>query len=298
MTPAPRRGLGRGLDALLASSDPDRATEGTAGSGLIEIDPGTVAPNSEQPRQQFTTTALTTLAESIRLHGLLHPIVVERDGDSYRLVAGERRLRAAREAGVASIPAIVRPSTETVREKLELALIENLHREQLNAMEEATAYQRLADVFGLSHDAIALRLGRSRPAVTNTIRLLNLPAPLQEAVAEGRLSAAHGRALLALDDGDAQMRVATRIEAEGLSVRATEQAVQKELESGAHRPPAGSATAAGLSPDDEAVRRGLEEALGLPVRLERRRKGGRVVIEFSGDEDLGGLYDRVGGRPL
>ncbi len=174
-----RRGLGRGLEALLTNE-----AEAEEGSPLISLDPRTVAPNPEQPRRAFEPDALAALGDSIRLHGLLHPIVVQRDGDSYCLVAGERRLRAAQLAGIASIPAIVRPAAESSRHQLEVALTENLQRTDLNPMEEAAAYARLSDAFGLTHEAIALRLGRSRSGVTNAIRLLDLPAPVQEAVAE------------------------------------------------------------------------------------------------------------------
>jgi ParB family chromosome partitioning protein len=154
-----RRGLGRGLDALLTNEAESKEGE----SPLISLDPGTVGPNPEQPRRAFEPDALAALGESIRLHGLLHPIVVQREGDTYSLVAGERRLRAAQLAGVSSIPAIVRPAAESSRHQLEMALTENLLRTDLNPMEEAAAYARLSDAFGLTHEAIALRLGRCRP---------------------------------------------------------------------------------------------------------------------------------------
>ena len=273
---SPRRhGLGRGLDALLASSDPARDM-GSGGPVLIEIDPFRVRPNPEQPRREFDAASLSALAASIRLHGLLHPIVVEPDAHDYRLVAGERRLRAARQAGIGQIPAILRPASESGRHSLEMALSENLLREDLNPIEEAAAYARLADAFGLSHEAIALRLGRSRPAVTNAIRLLQLPAPLQEVVATGALSAGHARAILAVHVQ--QYAAGTR----HLAASGT----------------AGSKPPARLSPDDEQLRRGFEQALGLPVVFQRRRRGGRLLIDFAGDEDLDALYRRLGGPPL
>ncbi|MGI8847206.1 MAG: ParB/RepB/Spo0J family partition protein [Candidatus Dormibacteria bacterium] len=302
MTPPPRRGLGRGLDALLAGSDPERDPAGDGGrapTGLIEVDPHLVRPNPEQPRRDFDDASLAALGESIRLHGLLHPIVVEGDGNGFLLVAGERRLRAAQRAGVSTVPAIVRPAAESGRHSLELALTENLMREDLNPMDEAAAFTRLADVFGLSHEAIAHRLSRSRPAVSNAIRLLGLPPHLQAEVASGTLSAGHGRALLALNSEAAQLKLAARIREESLSVRATEEAVRGGNPPGAAAPALGKApTDPILSPDDDALRRGLERALELPVRLERRRRGGRVVIEFSGDEDLDSIYRRVNGPPL
>jgi len=300
-TTSPRRhGLGRGLDALLASSDPGRDMGG--GPVLVELDPLRVRPNPEQPRRDFDPESLAALAASIRVHGLLHPIVVEPDVDGYRLVAGERRLRAARQAGVSLIPAVLRPASESGRHALEMALSENLLREDLNPLEEAAAYARLADAFGLSHEAIALRLGRSRPAVTNAIRLLQLPVPLQEAVAARTLSPGHARALLSLRDEAEMLRLGRRVADEELTVRATERLVQERTAAAA--PVAVAGVAAGreatgrLSPDDEQLRRGFEQALGLPVVLQRRRRGGRVIIDFDDDQDLDALYRRVGGPPL
>ena len=264
--------------------------------------PSKSVPNPEQPRREFDAASLSALAASIRLHGLLHPIVVEANSHDYRLVAGERRLRAARQAGIGQIPAILRPASESARHALEMALSENLLREDLNAMEEAAAYARLADAFGLSHEAIALRLARSRPAITNAIRLLQLPAPLQEAVASGALSAGHARALLAVHDDEAMIELGRRAVDDDLTVRATERLVRQHA-AGARPLPhsgaaAGPASPARLSPDDELLRRGFEQALGLPVLLQRRRRGGRLLIDFAADEDIDALYRRLGGRPL
>jgi ParB family transcriptional regulator, chromosome partitioning protein len=291
-----RRGLGRGLEALLSSE-----AETPEGPPLVNLDPGTVGPNPEQPRRSFDPEALAALGDSIRLHGLLHPIVVQRDGDAYRLVAGERRLRAAQLAGVSAIPAIVRPAAESGRQSLEVALTENLVRSDLNPMEEAAAYARLADAFGLTHEAIALRLGRTRSTVSNAIRLLNLPAPVQEAVAESRLTAAHGRALLVLSNSADQEALAAVAIADGLSVRETERAVQERLDRVAASPSRrGSAPAqVPATPDDVALRRGLEQALGVSVRLQRRKGGGgRIVIDWAEDADLDALYRSLGGPPL
>ncbi|HXA28609.1 MAG TPA: ParB/RepB/Spo0J family partition protein [Candidatus Angelobacter sp.] len=315
--PPKRRGLGRGLDALLSSSaaaasahaaanDPQAAAE-TVESGLIEVSPSRVEPNPEQPRRSFDEEGLAALADSIRTHGLLHPIVVERHGaDHYRLVAGERRLRAATLAGVATIPAILRPATDSARHALELALVENLQRAQLSPLEEAAAYARLADTFGLSHEAIGLRMGRSRSAVSNTVRLLSLAAAVQEAVAEGRLSAGHARALLPLPAPE-QERIAKQVEDEGLSVRRVEQLVQLHSVQAAPAPqrpgrgakPATTGAPAQLDADDSALQRGFEEALGTPVTLQRKRRGGgRLVIDFYDDEQLDALYVRLGGPDL
>ena len=292
-----RRGLGRGLEALL-SNEPEGGGEE---SPLVSVDPHTVAPNPEQPRHSFDPDALAALGDSIRLHGLLHPIVVQRDGDSYRLVAGERRLRAAQLAGVASIPAIVRPAAESGRHALEMALTENLLRTDLNPMEEAAAYARLADAFGLTHEAIALRLGRSRSGITNSIRLLNLPAPVQEAVASDQLTAGHARALLALPNAVDQETMAATAIADGLSVRETERAIQEQLAQAAAPDRVRTPTPAAPlpAPDDVALRRGLEQALGVPVRLQRRKGGGgRIVIDWADDTDLDAIYRKLGGPEL
>ena len=286
-----RRGLGRGLDALLGVG----AMPGIDTPVLLDIDPLRIHPNPEQPRQHFDSTALNALAESIRVHGVLHPIIVEPSGDGYQLVAGERRWRASQLAGTATVPAIVRPASESARHALEMALTENLVRTDLSAIEEAAAYSRLADTFGLTHEAIALRVGRSRPVVSNTIRLLTLPAPIQTALAEGRISAGHARSLLALDNPELQEQLSTRIERDGLSVRDVERlvaAAATPTEPVKHR------KRPGLSDADESLRRGFEQSLGTPVHLERRGPGGRLVIDFFGDEDLGTLYERLGGRPL
>ncbi|MEO8897780.1 MAG: ParB/RepB/Spo0J family partition protein [Candidatus Dormibacter sp.] len=297
-----RRGLGRGLDALLGPvSDPIAvAAESVGGASpdaavLLELDPALIDANPEQPRQNFDLPSLTALAESILTHGLLHPIVVERSGTRYQLVAGERRLRAVRLAELTTVAAIVRPATESARQSLETALTENLLRSDLSPIEEASAYSRLADTFGLSHEAIAMRLGRSRPAVSNTIRLLTLPARVQRAVASGEITAGHAKALLGLAGQTAQESMAARVAADGWSVRQTERAVQ----AAGQGPRAPERAETSLSVDDEALRRGFEARLELPVDLERRRGGGgRVVVTFHGEEDLDALYRRIGGPEL
>jgi ParB family chromosome partitioning protein len=290
-----RRGLGRGLDALLTNE-----AEAEEGSPLISVDPRMVAPNPEQPRRAFEPDALAALGDSIRLHGLLHPIVIQREGDSFSLVAGERRLRAAQLAGVSTIPAIVRPAAESSRHQLEMALTENLLRTDLNPMEEAAAYARLSDAFGLTHEAIALRLGRSRSGVSNAIRLIDLPAPVQEAVADARLTASHARALLVLPHTADQEAVAALVIADSLNVRETERLVQERLTRAPAAPQrAPAATHQEAAPDDVALRRGLEHALGVPVRLQRRKGGGgRIVIDWAHESDLDALYRMLGGSPL
>jgi ParB family chromosome partitioning protein len=301
------RGLGRGLDALLSTSSRPLAVAPAEVEGdarLIEVDVASVRPNPEQPRRDFDAEALSALAESIRAHGLLQPIVVERDAGQLRLVAGERRLRAAAEAGLTRIPALLRPATQSGREALELALVENLQRTDLSPLEEAAAYARLADAFGLSHEAIALRVGRSRAAVTNTVRLLALPAPVLTALREGRITAGHARALLGAPGDADREELAEAISVHGLSVRQVEHevgrrvAIQAALPTprAARRPAA--ATAPRLGADDSLLERSLEETLGTQVRLHRRRRGGRLLIDFHDDEQLDALYRQLGGPPL
>ena len=300
--PAPRRrGLGRGLDALLSPTTEHlpRDPEGDE-VVLVEVAVDAVVPNPEQPRQEFDEAELDQLAESIRLHGLLQPIVVEREAPGrYRLIADERRLRAARMAGLTGIPAVVRPASESRRDALELALIENLQRSDLGPMEEAVAYQRLSDAFGLSADAIALRVGRSRPAVANTVRLLALPPEIQIELRQRLLSAGHGRALLAVEEDDARIRLARRTVEEGLTVRQLESLAQGSRPAPAAAPSGDAPIAASSASEaDLALTRGLEEVLGTPVRVERRRRGGRLVIDFFDDDQLGGIYSALGGRSL
>ncbi|HEV3124441.1 MAG TPA: ParB/RepB/Spo0J family partition protein [Candidatus Dormibacteraeota bacterium] len=320
-----RRGLGRGLSALLSSTSVVPAPAGSDESiegALVEIDISRVAPNPEQPRRDFDARGMEALTDSVRTHGILQPVVVEPDAGGYRLIAGERRLRAAQQAGLTAVPAIIRPATESGRHALELALVENLQRTDLSALEEAAAYARLADTFGLSHEAIGRRVGRSRAAVTNAVRLLALPPPVKESLAAGRITAGHARALLALPSARDQEMLLHEIEEHGLTVRQVERAAQAMPAPGGQPPdtisvPGYAATAAGgvaatkppverpasatarrQSVDDVALTRGLEEALGTPVQLQRRRRGGRLVIDFYSDEDLDALYTRLGGPPL
>lgn len=303
-----RRGLGRGLDALLGGTARPLPVDMPSGDDdearLVEVDVAAVRPNPEQPRRDFDPAQLTALAESLRAHGLLQPIVVERDAGGLRLVAGERRLRAAALAGLARIPALLRPATESGREALELALVENLQRSDLSALDEAAAYARLADTFGLSHEAIALRVGRSRAAISNTVRLLALPAAVQTALRDGRITAGHARALLGAPSDADREELAHAVSVEGLSVRQVEHEVGRRATIAAALPPATTTRPAAaivgtpLGPDDSLLERSLEEALGTQVRLRRRRRGGQVVIDFHDDEQLDSLYTRLGGAPL
>jgi ParB family chromosome partitioning protein len=278
-----RGGLGRGLSALI----PGAADE----TALVEVPVNAVAPNRRQPRQAFGDDALEALARSIREVGVLQPIVVRNvEDDGYELVAGERRLRAARMAGLATIPAIVRTTDDT--EALREALIENIHRQDLAPLEQASAFQELQDELGVTQEDLARRLGHSRPHIANTIRLLNLPSEVQGMLAEGRITAAHGRALLALEDAEGQRTLAQRIAGEGLSVRQTEELVRTYSASPVSR-------TATERPARDAKLLQIEEALGdalaTRVRVQRAKRKGKIVIEFGSKGDLDRIVDRIVG---
>ena len=276
-----RGGLGRGLSALI----PGAADE----TALVEVPVNSVAPNRRQPRQTFGDEALEALARSIREVGVLQPIVVRRVEEGYELVAGERRLRAARMAGLATVPAILRTSDDT--EALREALIENIHRQDLAPLEQASAFQELQDELGVTQEDLAKRLGHSRPHVANTIRLLNLPAEVQGLLGEGAITAAHGRALLALDDPEGQASLAHRIAAEGLSVRQTEELVRTYSSHPVSRKVTERAAKdAKLLQIEEA----LGDALGTRVRVQKAKRKGRIVIDFGSKADL----ERITGRIL
>jgi ParB/RepB/Spo0J family partition protein len=300
--PQQKRGLGRGLGALIPTAPAGQAAAprqgylvdgaatsrsadlARAGSAYFdEIPIESIRPNPRQPRQIVDDQALAELAESIEIVGLLQPIVVRRAGPGqYEIVMGERRWRACQMAELAVLPAIVRetPDDSLLRD----ALIENLHRQQLNALEEASAYQQLLDDFEATHEELARRIGRSRPHITNTIRLLNLPPTVQRRVAAGVLSAGHARALLAVDDPQAQEHLAHRIVAEGLSVRAVEEMAALGADSGKarRRPSRKQPVAPGLA---ELADR-LSDALDTRVKVELGQRKGKIVVEFASLDDL------------
>ncbi|MCI2423991.1 ParB/RepB/Spo0J family partition protein [Saccharopolyspora sp. K220] len=305
-----RGGLGRGIAALIPSGPPagdgaalrspvlrgpqptepaeesvSRETGGTvAGAVYREIAISSITPNPKQPRQVFDEEALRELQHSIREFGLMQPIVVrELEEDQFELIMGERRWRASQLAGLEFIPAIVRKTQDD--ELLRDALLENIHRVQLNPLEEASAYQQLLEEFGVTHDQLADRLGRSRPVITNTIRLLRLPMPVQRRVAAGVLSAGHARALLSLDDAGNQEDLAKRIVAEGLSVRATEEAVTLQKSGGAakEKPTAKKPIQA---PGFDRLAERLSNHFDTTVKVERGRRKGRIVVEFGSIDDL------------
>jgi ParB family chromosome partitioning protein len=283
-----RSGLGKGLSALIPPAEaPAPAT--TDGTELRELPIAQVRPNAYQPRTEFDEDALEALTASVLELGVLQPVLVRPMGDHFELIAGERRWRAAQLAGLDTIPAVVRDVTDTT--SLEQALVENLQRQDLTALEEAAAYAQLADEFGLSQDDIARRVGRSRSAVANTLRLLQLPPSVARLVNERALSAGHARTLLGLDDPAALEALAQRIVAEGLSVRATEQAV-KDLQAAATEPePAPPAPTEPRSASLLELEDLLSEHLDTRVHVQMAASGrGRIVVDFSGLEDLERVY--------
>jgi ParB family chromosome partitioning protein len=308
-----RRGLGRGLGSLIPTAAPaaeepaprDDSAAASAwaagdqpappredtgpelapveGASFAELPIDAIRPNAAQPRQVFDEEAMAELVHSIREVGLLQPVVVRRTGaDSYELVMGERRLRAAREAGLTSIPAIVRDTDDTAM--LRDALLENLHRAQLNPLEEASAYQQLLDDFACTHDELATRIGRSRPQISNTIRLLKLSPAVQRKVAAGVLSAGHARSLLGVEDPELQDRLAQRVIAEGISVRGLEElvAVGETGSTAVRRVARPKPTAPGLA---ELADR-LSDRLETRVKVDLGRSKGKVTIEFASLDDL------------
>ncbi len=284
-----KRGLGKGLDALIPSG-PGAAMPG---EGVAQLPVEAIRPNPRQPRESMDPQALEDLAQSIREHGVLQPLIVlpaDARG-SYTLIAGERRLRAAAMAGLKEVPAIIREATEAQR--LELALIENLQRSDLNALEAAEGYRQLAEDFGLSHEEIAARVGKSRTAVTNTLRLLKLSASVRKALMAGQISEGHARALLALPTAQAQSAALQGILARELNVRQTEELVRSMLGERPRRKKKGHDRPA----EEVALEEELRQALGTKVTLRRGRRGGRLVLHFYSDEELNALVEQLLARP-
>jgi ParB family chromosome partitioning protein len=268
--------LGRGLDALI----PDLSTEPEIQGDFFQCDIGKIRPNRFQPRQNFSDNELEELSRSIAEQGVIQPLLVRRDGDRFELIAGERRLRAAKMAGLAQVPVLVRPVGDS--ELLALSIIENIQRADLNPVEEAEAYRRLMDEFGLTQEQVAGRVGKSRPAVANFLRLLGLPEPIKASIVSGELSMGHARALLGAETSARQMAVWRKVVKNGLSVRETE-ALVRRLKKEARAPkPARSPSDPYFS--DLADR--LSRRFGTRVRIQRRGKKGRLEIEFYSDNDL------------
>lgn len=283
-----RGGLGRGLSALI----PSAPEAGEPVSGLLEVPVNAVGPNPKQPRTKFDDEAIASLAASIREVGILQPIVVRRAGDGrYEVIAGERRLRAAKLAGLATVPVVLRDSEDA--DLLREALIENIHREDLNPIEQAEAFRQLLEELGLKQDQLAERVGVSRSHIANTIRLLALPLEVQQLLTDERISAGHARALLALGDKDAMTSLALRVAAEDLSVRQTEEAVRRFVE--APRPKQEGTAKAEPQTDTTLaeVEEILSEQLATRVTIQMGSKRGRVVIEFGSADDLERIVSEI-----
>ncbi len=276
---AKERGLGRGLSALIPRGD----------GGLVELDLDRIVPNPRQPRTSMDEAALAELADSIREHGILQPLIVTRAGSGYTLVAGERRWRAARLAGLRTVPVLVKDTSP--QGLLEVALVENLQRQDLGALEEAAAYRQLIDEHGLTQEEVARRVGKSRSAVANSVRLLNLQPEAREALAQGRITEGHARALLAIDDPDRQRQLLASMLSGGVTVRDAEESARRGTDRARSAPTPVSAETAEL---EERLR----EALRTKVELRRGRRGGKLVIHFYSDDELEGIYRAIVGEVL
>lgn len=286
-----RRGLGRGLGALIPTGEEsDHLAQEAGEGGLRMVASKAIQPNPHQPRGHIDEAALQELADSIAEHGLIQPLIVhEEQAGQYTLIAGERRWRAAQRAGLEQLPVVVKQATPQAM--LEIALIENIQRADLNAVEEATAYQQLVDEFGLTQEAVAQRVSKSRPSVANALRLLELPQKVQQAVIDGEISGSHARTLASLPTPEAQLAMLQVILKQGLSVRQTEERVRKLKE--------------GIRPPQRQRRRPpaewlwlesrFQQTLGTRVNLEKRARGGRLVIHFEDDEDLQALFEAIVG---
>lgn len=280
-------GLGRGLSSLIPPAPPSADPDATYQHVAVDL----IRPNSYQPRADFDDEAHEALAASVKELGVLQPLLVRRDGDGFELIAGERRWRAAQAAGLAEVPVIIREADNMA--SLEQALVENLHREDLNALEEAAAYQQLIDDFDMTQQQVAKRVGRSRSAVANTLRLLGLPPSLQAKVSTGALSPGHARALLALDDPEAQQAMAARIETERLTVRDVEQAIAGASDS---RSSTGSSTRSSRRPGATKEPALLElehllaERLDTSVSVSMGSKRGKITIDYADLDDLERIY--------
>jgi ParB family chromosome partitioning protein len=283
--PSRRSGLGRGLGALIPQA--------SGGSGLHEVDVDRIMPNPWQPRLEIDEASLAELVQSIKEHGILQPLIVTRaDNDSYVLVAGERRWRAARGAGLLTVPVVVKETTP--RQRLELALVENIQRADLSPLETAQAYRQLIDEHELTQEAVAERVGKSRAAVANVLRLLQLPPAARDALVRGEITEGHGRALLSCSTPEIGAILLETILQRGLSVRQAEELARRLNAAG----PGVTTTrpaAQPLPPDAAAIEDRFRQALGTKVQLYKSRRGGRLVIHFYSDDELTGLYEAICG---
>ncbi|MCP4535827.1 MAG: ParB/RepB/Spo0J family partition protein [Chloroflexi bacterium] len=282
-----KSGLGKGLGALIPDAQEDGVPTAKP-TGLTEVPLASITPNPHQPRSPIRDQDVVELAASIQEHGIIQPLVVNQTPDGHQLIAGERRWRAARLAGLTTVPVVVKDVAP--REMLELALVENLQRADLNPLEEAIAYRQLVDEFYLTQDQVARRVGKSRAAISNTMRLLKAAPVVQEALTAGKISEGHARALMGLEKFEAQENALKIVLKQGLNVRQTEELVRRLLgvpqEEKPPRP---------VSPQTRALEANFRQALGTKVNLARGNKGGRVVIYFYSDEELESLYERIVG---
>ena len=276
-----RLALGRGLSALIPDAAPPPPAARDAAPQELDID--LLTPNPRQPRTYIEEPPLEELAQSIRAHGVLQPVLVRRVDGRYEIVAGERRWRAAQRAGLLKVPVVVRDVPDD--QLLQVALIENIQRENLNAIEEAQAYRRLADEASLSQEEIATAVGKDRATIANYIRLLRLPAEVRNDLASGSLTMGHARALLGLQDESGQRRIAREVVSRGLSVRETESLIRREA-TPAVPPPSRQA-----DPNTRAAEEQLKLALGTRARISRRGNGGRIEIDFASEDELNRLYE-------
>jgi ParB family chromosome partitioning protein len=286
---ARRPGLGKGLDALIPSDDEKSTTrEVHSSQGIMQVPIDQIHPNPQQPRKSKDEKALNELADSIKEHGIIQPLIASTDTDhqGYLLIAGERRWLAAKLAGLSSVPVIIRTVTE--QEQLELALIENLQRSDLNPLEMAEAYQQLSDNFSLTHEQISERVGKSRASVSNTIRLLNLPDQAQKALSEGFISEGHARALLSLPNANAQRAALSTVLNLSLNVRQTEALVKKMSGEKPIKTPKPQ-----QSPELIAIEEQLRQHFGTKVNLKHGKQGGSVIIFYYSDEELNDILDKI-----
>lgn len=267
-------GLGKGLGALI----PEKGIEGARyETEVVQLEVDKIKPNRYQPRRKIDSERLEELIASVKARGLVQPILIRETEEGYELICGERRLEAARALGMRTIPAIVRSVSDV--EALELSLIENLQREDLNPVEQAQAYKKLIDEFKIAHDELAKVLGKDRSSITNTIRLLKLPQSVQDRLLQGKISMGHAMAILSLDSPAAQIGLCERVIAKGLSVRATEELVRKKVSP--------KKEIIRVDPETVAIEEELQRLLGTKVRIRPGRKGGRIEIEYYSNEDLG-----------
>ena len=290
MTPTPRPALGRGLSSLIPKTG--------AGAGVETVDIDLIVPNPHQPRTRFDAQSLQELADSIREHGVLQPIVVTQERSdlgptTYQLLAGERRLQAARMAGMTPMPVVITEASGN--ELLEIALVENLQRQDLNALEEAAAFKRLAGEFDMTQEQISKRVGRSRTAVANTLRLLTLEEDIRTSLASGQITEGHARALLGIESPQVRLDAWRRIVADALTVRQAEEIARALKATAGAVVKTAAKPAKRIDPHVRALENDLRHALGAPVSVARGRRGGRIVIRFHNDDELDGIIQRIRG---